>query len=249
MYMNNKPQAYGTLSSQFYDAVKAFAPQREVDFFAQFIEQNPGRVLEAMCGSGRLLIPLMQHGYTVDGVDNSVIMLERCIRRAARLNLVPELYEQSLQELQLPHTYSTVTIAVGSFQLITDHSVALKCLHQLNKHMNSKGNLLIDIFIPDFNGDVHNIRTAQLDEKKSIRLTTRYIFYPEEQRADAFSIYELIENGVVLQQEEELLEIVWRTDEQWTALLDEAGFEVIKLYDETFRASGPSRIIHAIKRC
>jgi cyclopropane fatty-acyl-phospholipid synthase-like methyltransferase len=246
--MNNKPTMYGTLSCRFYDAVKTFAPQREVDFFSSFIEQNPGRALEAMCGSGRLLIPLMQRGYTVDGVDNSSIMLERCLRRASRLNCKPELYKQSLNDLKIPHHYSTVTIAVGSFQLITEYSVALECLRKIHAHMNLNGTLLIDIFIPDYTGDVRNTRTAQLDEKQSIRLTTRYVFYPAEQRADAFSVYELFDDGEVVQVEDELLEIVWRTDEQWIMLLQEAGFEVVKFYDETFRASGPSRVLHAIKK-
>ncbi len=237
--------SYGKLSCLFYDTMKTFAPQREVDFFASFIEQNPGRVLEAMCGSGRLLIPLMQRGYTIDGVDNSTIMLERCMQRAEKSNIVPELYNQSLEDLKLPQRYSVVTIAVGSFQLITEYQSAVTSLKNLHKHMDKNGSLLIDIFIPDYTGDVRNIRVASINNNESIRLTTRYVFYPEEQRADAFSLYELIINGQVQEQEDEMLQIVWRTDDQWISLLSEAGFEVIKFYDEVFRASGPSRIIHA----
>lgn len=245
--MNDQLTAYGKLCSLFYDATKAFAPQREVDFYASFIEQNPGRVLEAMCGSGRLLIPLMQRGYVVDGVDNSAIMLERCRERAEALQVNPELYEQSLEALQLPHVYSVVTIAVASFQLIIKEEDALKALQKLHDHMQTGGQLLIDIFIPDINADPYNVRIAKLDERSSIRLTTRYVFYPEEQRADAFSLYELVVDGLVQEQENELLQIVWRTDQQWTDLLREAGFEVINFYDETFRASGSSRILQAIK--
>ena len=81
-------------------------------------------VLEAMSGSGRLLIPLLQRGYNVEGVDNSPIMLERCRERCAALSLNPRLYEQSLENLSLIQRYGVVTIAVGSFQLIVDPAAA-----------------------------------------------------------------------------------------------------------------------------
>ncbi|MDR3550047.1 MAG: class I SAM-dependent methyltransferase, partial [Candidatus Babeliales bacterium] len=76
--MNTNINAYGDLCSLCYDLRLAYAEQSEVDFFASFIDKNPGRVLEAMSGSGRLLIPLAQRGYTIDGVDYSPAMLARC---------------------------------------------------------------------------------------------------------------------------------------------------------------------------
>lgn len=239
------PLAYGNLCSQFYDATKAYAPEKEINFFASFIEQHPGRVLEAMSGSGRLQIPLLQRGFVVDGVDNSKAMLARCCERCAQLGLTPELYEQSLEHLSLPHTYATVTIAVASFQLIIDHALALQALKKLHDHMKKGGNLLMDIFIPDRSIDERSVRIARLDDQRAIRLTTRHVFDEQLQQADAFCLYELLVNGMVQQQENELMQLVWRTDEQWRALLQEAGFEIIKIYDETFRASGPSRVIHA----
>lgn len=242
--MNTK--AYGTLCSLFYDATKAYAPEKEVTFFASFIENNPGRVLEAMSGSGRLQIPLLQRGYIVDGVDNSPEMLARCRERCALLGLTPELYEQSLENLSLPHTYTTVTIAVSSFQLLTDRTGALQALKNLHAHMVPGGNLLLDIFVPDTSIDKRSVRTARLDDHRVVRLTTRHMFDEEQKLADAFCLYELLVDGVVQQQEEEFMQIVWRSDDEWKELLNEAGFEIIKIYDETFRASGPSRVIHAV---
>jgi len=243
--MNIKPTIYGTLCSLFYDATKKYAPEREVSFYVSFIEQNPGRVLEAMSGSGRLQIPLLQRGYVVDGVDNSAIMLDRCRQRCENLNLAPELYEQSLEELAIPHNYTTVTIAVGSFQLITKREIALLALKNIHKHMLYHGTLLIDIFVPDTTIDPRSVRIACIDEKTTIRLTTRHIFDEQNKLADAFCLYELVADGIVQQQENEFMQIIWRTDNEWTELLEEAGFELITTYDESFRSSGPSRIIHA----
>ena len=157
-------QAYGLLCSQFYDATEKYASEQEVDFFVSCIAQHPGRVLEAMSGSGRLQIPLMQHGYIVDGVDHSAPMLARCRQRCATLGLeLPELYEQSLENLTLPHQYGTVIIAVGSFQLITDSKLALQALKNLHAHMLPDGNLWIDIFVPDVGLDQYAVSRVFLD--------------------------------------------------------------------------------------
>lgn len=239
------PTAYGTLCSLFYDATKAYAPQKEVDFYARFIELNPGRVLEAMSGSGRLQLPLMQRGYTVDGVDNSPIMLDRCRTRSKELGLSPELYEQSLEELALPHRYATVTIAVGSFQLICDRAAATQALKNLHAHMLPDGNLLIDVFVPDVTIDPRSVRIARLDEQRTIRLTTRHVFDQQAKLAQAFCNYELLVNGLVERYEHELLEVTWYSYEELHELFTSAGFTIIKIYDETFRASGPSRVVHA----
>lgn len=240
--------AYGNLCSMFYDASKAYAPEKEVDFFASFIEKHPGRVLEAMSGSGRLQIPLMQRGFVVDGVDNSPAMLARCRQRCAELGLQPQLYEQSLEALSLPHRYATVTIAVGSFQLLTERAVALNALQNLRAHMLPGGNLLLDIFVPDTGIDKRSVRIARIDDHTVVRLTTRHMFDEDNKLADAFCLYELVVDGVVQQQEEECMQVVWRSDDEWQELLHQAGFEIIKIYDETFRASGPSRVIHAVRQ-
>ena len=242
----NNLQAYGKLCGLFYDATEKYASEDEVNFFASFVELYPGRVLEAMSGSGRLQIPLMQRGYVVDGVDHSYAMLARCRQRCAKLEFtMPQLYEQSLENMKLPHKYSTVIIAVGSLQLITDHVQVLQALKNIHDHMVAGGHLFIDIFTPDITLDEFCVSTVRLDERRVIRLTKRHIFNVEKKLASSFCWYELIVDGIVAEQENALIEVVWRSDDEWQQLLHQAGFEVIKIYDETFKKSESSRIIHA----
>lgn len=241
----NNIHAYGELSSLFYDAFENYASEQEILFFTSCIAQYPGRVLEAMSGSGRLQIPLIQRGYIVDGVDNSYTMLARCRQRCKIFGLKPELYEQSLENLALPYMYSTVIIAFGSLQLITDYDVVLKALKNLHTHMLSGGNLFIDIFVPDIGLDEFSVSTVRLDERRAIRLTKRHVFNVVKKVADSFCLYELLVDGIIQQQENELIQVVWRSDNQWHELLLEAGFEIIRISDEIGRKSEPTRVIHA----
>ncbi len=240
--------SYGNLCSLFYDATKKYASNQEVAFYAQFMNKESGRMLEAMCGSGRLQIPLLMRGYIVDGVDNSEAMLARCRARCHELGLKPELYEQSLEALSIPHTYTIVTIAVGSFQLIVNRAIALKALKNLHAHMMNGGNLLIDTFIPDTE-NMHSEKAVRIDDKTVLTLNTEYTYHEKEKRADAWCTYHLFVEGTLEQEEKELIQVTWYSDQEFAALLNQAGFEKIALYDEVFPITGPSRIVHAIKNC
>ena len=55
--------AYGPLSARFYDADKPHAPAAELAFYVAALPRAAGGVLEPMCGSGRLLVPLIDAGF------------------------------------------------------------------------------------------------------------------------------------------------------------------------------------------
>lgn len=245
LLMSKDIYAYGKLSSLYYDATEKYALKQEVDFFASWIEMHPGRVLEAMSGSGRLQIPLIQRGYLVDGVDHSRAMLERCLQRCAILGVELELYEQSLENLSLPHRYNTIFVAFGSIQLISARDQLLQVLKNFHAHMLPGGNLLLDIFIPDITIEKFSISSVRLDERTIIYLKKRHLFDVKKKLVTTFGLYEQHVDGIVKQQEDELIEIVWYSDQEWKELLFQAGFEIVKIYDEQFKQSEDSRVIHA----
>lgn len=238
-----KINSYGKLCAEFYDATKKFAPTKEVDFYEQFIKKG-GKTLEAMSGSGRLQIPLILKGHEVHGVDTSHTMIEHCQKRAAQFNIQTVVFEQSLDLMLLPHTYDTVTIAVGSFQLITNKNKALSALKNIRAHMKINGNLLIDFFVPETGNTSASTREATIDEKTKIRLTTRYKFDLEKRLAYGFCQYEKLINNKVHEKEEETIQVCWYQDSELADLLSQAGFKVVKIYKERLRGS-ESKIMHA----
>ena len=106
-------ESYGKLCTAYYDLDKPFAPSDALAFYQARAAQSSGPVLEPMCGSGRFLIPLLQAGIPIEGVDASREMLAACALRAAGLGLTPKLYEQALEKLSLPQRYSLAFIPVG----------------------------------------------------------------------------------------------------------------------------------------
>ena len=78
--------AYRRRAAECYDAVRFTTPSGlavhriEFDLLKQAVrDASPkGRLLEVGCGTGRLLLPLLEAGHEVDGLDASPEMLAQC---------------------------------------------------------------------------------------------------------------------------------------------------------------------------
>ena len=141
--------AYGSLCTEFYDLDKPTAPPDSLAFYIGAARKAGGRVLEPMCGSGRFLVPMLQRGLPVDGVDSSPAMLKACRAHAGRLGIGVRAYLQEVASLQLPHRYSMVFIPSGSIGLITDDEAFRAALSRIRSHMDPNGRLLLELAADD----------------------------------------------------------------------------------------------------
>ena len=67
---------YRSLEAKLHDIFwNAEAPGLELELIRQQLEGKPGKALEIGCGSGRILVPLNEAGFEVDGNDVSEDML------------------------------------------------------------------------------------------------------------------------------------------------------------------------------
>jgi SAM-dependent methyltransferase len=135
---------YGKLCTQFYDIDKPTAPPGALAFYLEHAQAN-GPVLEVMCGSGRFLIPMMQAGIDLDGLDASSEMLGACKRHCAERGLEPRLYQQFLHEMDLPRKYKLAFIPAGSFALIADLAQVREALKRLHDVLLPGGRLLLEV--------------------------------------------------------------------------------------------------------
>ena len=86
----------------FYDWENARTlGRRDVPFWRGVAAEADGPVLELGCGTGRVSLPLARAGVELVGIDRSEHMLERAIRRAARLRRNPS------SPLRIPKTPRT----------------------------------------------------------------------------------------------------------------------------------------------
>ena len=72
---------YGSLCTELYERLHARAPEDELAFYLSYA--RPGqRILEPLCGSGRFLVPFLERGLDIRGMDASEEMLSRLREKA-----------------------------------------------------------------------------------------------------------------------------------------------------------------------
>jgi SAM-dependent methyltransferase len=116
----------------------------ELAFLQQQIARYGQPVLDLACGTGRLLIPLLQAGLDVDGCDLSGDMLAHCRQRAAHLGLAPRLHEQSMHAFDLPRRYRTIYLC-DSFGLTGGREDDLETLRRCYAHLDPGSALIVNI--------------------------------------------------------------------------------------------------------
>jgi SAM-dependent methyltransferase len=134
---------YGKLLTEAYDIDKPSAPPAELAYYRAFVGSD-SPVLALMCGSGRFLGPLIDEGIDVDGVDASPDMLAAC-----RAKCRADLYQQTLQELDLPRAYAAAFVGgAGSFGLIIDLDDAAAALKRIHDHLLPGGRFAVEVETP-----------------------------------------------------------------------------------------------------
>jgi len=221
--------SYGPLCTLFYDADKPAAPEAEVAWYAQHLPKDAGVLLELMCGSGRLLVPLAAQGFKLHGVDSSAAMLASCEARVAAHGIEAPLFRQDLTQLNLPFRYAAAFVAVGSFQLITEPGAALLALERIRAHLVEPGLLLLDMFVPAeselrLGAPLVEVRTARLDDGSQIALRSESTVWADARMVRTEYRYAHRRGATRLAEEHESISLTWYTPDEISALLAEAGY-------------------------
>lgn len=222
---------YGKLCTEFYDADKKFATQEEVDFYKSLFATSE-LLLEPMCGSGRLLIPLMQEDYQIHGVDNSQDMLESCRKRANKLGLKPILFKEEIENFKSTNQYDGIIIPFGSFQLFYPREKAFQMLEKFREFLKPNGKFVLDLFVPwdalwKDNEEENSQRKVQLEDGSVIKIDSHNIANKFEQFILSDSTYIKLVDGEVISQETEQMYVCWYYRYEIELILEKFGFKNI----------------------
>ncbi|MCL2376925.1 MAG: class I SAM-dependent methyltransferase [Defluviitaleaceae bacterium] len=223
-------KAYGELSTILYEHTKppGHSIGGDIEYFADKLHDIKGKVLEAGVGTGRMLIPLIQKGFDVDGVDISPDMLAKCKANLGKYSISADLYQQDLSKLSLPQKYDAIIMPTGSFCLLPRDIIENTLACFLN-HLEVGGKLIIDIIFPDeFKKGETFLRTFQLDNEMGILYTS---FHSEidwiEQKASHIIRFDLLKNGEIQKTEVSNFILFWYGIKEIEILLQSVGFAEI----------------------
>jgi SAM-dependent methyltransferase len=123
------------------------AEPAELAFYRDCIARFGEPALDLACGAGRLLVPLLESGLDVDGVDMSTDMLAQARRLAEARGLHPTLIAQAMHELDVPRRYGTIFIC-DSFGIGGERRHAIAALRRVFEHLRPGGALVFSHDLP-----------------------------------------------------------------------------------------------------
>lgn len=118
----------------------------EQEFYGRFIQPDH-HVLLVGCGSGRDVIPLIESGVTVVGVDIAAGAVERCRRNLERRGLSAHLIASSALAVDLEERFDRVIFSWFCYSYIQGASRRARVLRNAGGHLRPNGQILLSYLL------------------------------------------------------------------------------------------------------
>jgi SAM-dependent methyltransferase len=201
-----------------------------------------GPVLELGCGTGRVLQPLVNAGYSVTGIDISPALLAVARAKLPITNHqspIP-LIEADLRSFDLPHKHFAFAFCTSNTLMhLTTQADQFAVLRNAQRHLRPGGLLLIDLFNPDLprllavNG-LQELADQWIDTATGAQVfkwSVRTVDWAEQIQETLFIYEEVLPDGTVHRTACPFtLRFLWRSEAE--LLLEKAGLIVQEIWGD-----------------
>ena len=220
---------YGNLCTEMYEILHDKAPQDELDFYLSYAEKDK-KILEIMCGSGRFLVPFLEYGYNIRGVDFSVEMLDKLKLKAPEADVE----YADIAEYTTNEKFDYIFISSGSVSLFTDMNLCQKILKKIKGLLAPTGKFVfaVDTIAAKCldNDDYEMSVSVKMKNGFDLVLKTKNYFDVQQQIQFSPGIYELYDRDKLLKSEHMDFQTHLYKFGEMENYLREAGFTEIKTY-------------------
>ncbi|HET9545825.1 MAG TPA: class I SAM-dependent methyltransferase [Gaiellaceae bacterium] len=212
------PSSYDAIAELYDDWSRSVV--EDVGFYVDEALAAGGPVVELGVGTGRIAVPVALAGVRVIGVDSSPGMLEVC-RRHAEAAGVADFVDLRLGDLRRPPVAERVGLVLAPFRsflhMETDEA-RLEALRATRALLVPGGRFVFDVFAPGAD-DIAETHGRWIEREPGIFERAEW----DEERSRLVL-------GVRGPGGETTMSLAWLPPERWTALVEEAGFEVLATY-------------------
>lgn len=230
-------QPYHSLEAELHDA---FWDEEdggsEVRLMADFLNMRPGLSLELGAGSGRLMFPLLEMGFELEGLELSPDMLELGVARARRMGVRPVVHAGDMATWSDGRSFTNLLAPAFTLQLASDPEAVLRHWHAL---LEKGGGLYLTVFTPyaELLGDQaenewYLDHRAALGDGREGLLETRHRVDRENQcvlREHRYSLLDTVGDGPP-RSHVSSQRIRWFEHQELVSLLESTGFRVERFF-------------------
>lgn len=224
-----KKNYYGSLCTEMYEILHEKAPQDELEFYLSYAETGKS-ILEPLCGSGRFLVPFLENGYRIQGVDNSREMLEKLLQKAPDAVVV----QSDLEEYRTQEQFDYIFISSGSVSLFTDMQLCKNILSGMRALLKKGGKFVFAVdTIADRCPEEQDYKVSvSVKTKENYELVLKSKYHYDEPSHTQFQpgLYELYDGTELLQSETMDFQTHLYELGEMEEILKEIGFTEVAVY-------------------
>jgi SAM-dependent methyltransferase len=223
--------------ARYYDAdFGSF--EDDIPFYRELARRCGGPILEPMCGSGRILLPLARAGYRLTGVDVSPALLQVARTKLAAAGLLGqvELLEADICQPLQSGPFGMALIGLNSFMHLLSTKDQLAALRQIHAVLRPDGLLALDLFNPDlraissYNNEMIFDKVLVLEDGSQVYKFVTQQADPAAQTITTQFIYDEQDASGLVRRNVQTFTLRWLYRFELEHLLARAGFELEAVY-------------------
>ncbi len=123
----------------------------DIPFFVDLAERVGGPVLELGCGTGRISLPIARKGVEVVGVDISLPMVRKAVKRAGEEDLPVMCFVGDMRGFALKKRFPLIIVPFNAFSHLYTLEDVEGFFRSSLSALRDGGKMVIDVFNPDAN--------------------------------------------------------------------------------------------------
>lgn len=210
----------------------------DIPFFEKETKNCNSEILELMCGTGRVSIPLLQAGRKMTCVDYSNMMLEK-FRQKIKNNEYPvNIILEDVTELNLGKKYRMIILPFHSFSEILSTDLQLKALQTISNHLENDGVFILTLQNPftrlkTADGSIRFMGKFPLRKNSYVIISYQNHYIMSKKLVTGYQFYEMYNSDNIMT-EKRVLEINFKPifDADFREILKATNLKIIDLYGD-----------------
>ncbi len=210
----------------------------DIPFFIKETENSDDEILELMCGTGRVSIPLLKAGRKMTCVDYSQNMLQVFREKIRNENYKVSLIHQDIIQLNLNRKFKMAFLPFHSLSEILSYEKQQKAIQSIAAHLEKGGIFILTLQNPgrrlqSADGTTRLVGKFHVDDEKNLIISSSIQHNPVDGIVSGFQFYEIYDSKNALI-EKRFLEINFRlvSDLELRTMIQDTGLKIMEVYGD-----------------
>ena len=213
--------------------------KEDLKFYLSEIKKSKN-TLEIGCGTGRILLPDLEKGYSIEGLDGSKSMLKELRRKTKEKSFKAKIYFADMKNFKINKKYDLIIVPFRAFLHLNNVADQKKSLVNFNKHLKKEGKLILNFFNPNYermvtkHGKMEFLSVVKDPvTKNKIKLYANNFYFPSIQALKTTFIHEEVDkHNLLVAKRKYNLKLRYIFRYEFEHLLELTGFKALKLYGD-----------------